>query len=94
MEREPLTLSVQAKDPDAPVTFYLAGKKVTPDDGRCEVRNMGNGLHTLVVGNLKMSDLGTLEARTPSNRGEEVRFDTDSFFEDGEGLMSDIFLFL
>jgi len=72
VEREPVSVNVEIKDPDAPVTFYIAGKKVTPSDDRCEVKNMGNGLWNLTVNNCKMSDLGTLEARTPSNRGDEV----------------------
>jgi len=74
VEREPVSVNVEVKDPDAPVTFYIAGKKVTPSDDRCEVKNLGNGLWNLTVNHCKMSDLGTLEARTPSNRGDEVYF--------------------
>ena len=33
---------------------------------------MGNGKHQLVIHNLKMSDGPTIEARTPSNRGDEL----------------------
>ena len=72
VEREPLSLTVQVKDPEAPVSFYIGGKKVSSSDSRCEIENKGNGVHTLHIHNCKMSDLGTLEARTPDNRGGEV----------------------
>ena len=60
------------KDPEAPVDFYIGGKKVVDEgDGRVEVKNLGNGKHQLIVHSIKMSD-GPIEARTPSNRGDEI----------------------
>ena len=41
-------------------------------DDRVEVKHLGNGKHQLVIHNLKMSDGPTIEARTPSNRGDEL----------------------
>ena len=65
--------SWMCKDPEAPVHFYIGGKKVVDDgDGRIEVKNLGNGKHQLTVHHLKMSDGPTIEARTPSNRGDEI----------------------
>ena len=72
VEREEATFAVEVKDPGAPVDFFMNGVKVSKDDPRCEYTNLGEGRHQLVVHNIKMEDGGSIEARTPSNRGEEM----------------------
>ena len=75
VEREAMTFNVQVKDPDAPVDFYIAGKKISPgQDDRVQVRDMGNGHHQLVINSIGMGDHGVIEAKTPSNYadGDEV----------------------
>ena len=53
--------------------FYVGGKKVVKGaDDRLEIKNLGGGKHQLTVHNLKMTDGPTIEARTPSNRGDEI----------------------
>lgn len=37
-----------------------------------EVKKLGNGRHQLVVHKINLSDNGTIEARTPSNFGDEM----------------------
>ena len=68
MEREPITLHVQVKDPEAPVEFTIAGKKVHSGEGRIEVVKGENGNYQLTIHQCSMADTGTLEARTPTNR--------------------------
>ena len=50
IEREENTFTVQVKDPDAPVEFFIAGRKIQPgDDERVEVKNCDNGKHQLIL---------------------------------------------
>jgi len=69
VEREECTMSVEVKDPSAPVDFFINGKKVGRNDERLEYVNLGEGKHQLVLHNIKMEDMGTVEAKTPDNRG-------------------------
>ena len=39
---------------------------------RLEVKNLGGGRHQLVLHKIKMCDHGTIEAKTPSNYGNEM----------------------
>jgi len=71
-EREESTFNVEVKDPNAPVDFYINGNKVSKNDSRCEYVNLGEGKHQLILHDIKMEDMGSIEARTPSNRGEEM----------------------
>jgi hypothetical protein len=66
-----MTFNVEVKDPDAPVDFYIGGKKVIPgQDDRVQVRVLDNGQHQLIINKIAMSDDGVIEARTPSNYSE------------------------
>ena len=86
VERESATFTVQVKDPDAPVDFFIAGKKVTGSDDRVEVKKLENGKHQLIVHKIKMSDDGSIEARTPSNFGDQVLTSSCTFnVAKGEG---------
>ena len=68
IEREKHVFNVEVKDPGAPVDFFINGKKVSKTDERCEYVNLGEGKHQLIMHHIKMEDLGTIEAKTPSNR--------------------------
>ena len=68
IEREKHVFNVEVKDPGAPVDFFINGKKVSRSDERCEYVNLGEGKHQLIIHHVKMEDLGTIEAKTPSNR--------------------------
>lgn len=68
IEREKHVFNVEVKDPGAPVDFFINGKKVSKSDERCEYVNLGEGKHQLIIHHIKMEDLGTIEAKTPSNR--------------------------
>ena len=68
IEREEIIFNVEVKDPGAPVDFFINGKKVSRSDERCEYVNLGEGKHQLIIHHVKMEDLGTIEAKTPSNR--------------------------
>lgn len=72
VEREECVFTVHVKDPGAPVDFYFKGQKISKSDNRCMYSNIGDGKHQLVVHGLKMEDMGLVEARTPSNRGNGV----------------------
>ena len=68
VERERHVFNVEVKDPGAPVDFYINGNKVRKGDERCEYVDLGEGKHQLILHHIKMEDLGTIEAKTPSNR--------------------------
>lgn len=72
VERESASFTIQVKDPEAPVEFYVAGKKITPDDDRVEIKKLEDGKHQIVINKIKMGDEGSIEARTPSNYGDEM----------------------
>lgn len=59
------------KDPAAPVEFFINGELVIPDD-RVEVKDLGEGKRQLIINKAQMGDNGTVTAKTPSNRGNEV----------------------
>ena len=79
VEREQVIFNVEVKDPGAPVDFFINGKKVSKSDERCEYQNLGEGKHQLVIHNIKMEDMGTVEAKTPSNRGDQVLTSSTAF---------------
>ena len=70
VEREEVALYVEVKDPNAPVYFYINGRKIDEDSFRYEHTN-NKGVHTLKIKNLELTDAGTLEAQTPLNKGLE-----------------------
>lgn len=79
VEREQYVFNVEVKDHGAPVDFFINGKKVSKSDSRCEYQNLGEGKHQLVIHNIKMEDMGTVEAKTPSNRGDQVLTSSTAF---------------
>ena len=52
--------------------FFINGEQVVPDGERVEVKNLGDGKHQLVINKAEMGDQGTVSAKTPSNRGDEI----------------------
>ena len=74
IQRQKHVFNVEVKDPGAPVDFYINGKKVSKSDERCEYVNLGEGKHQLIIHHVKMDDLGTIEAKTPSNRYIELYY--------------------
>lgn len=72
IEREKIIFNCEVKDPEAPVDFFLNGEKIVADGKRVEVINLGDGKHQLVINKAEMGDNGTITAKTPSNRGDEV----------------------
>jgi len=79
VEREEVTFNVEVKDPGAPVDFFINGKKISKNDDRCEYINVGEGKHQLVIHHIKMEDIGTVECKTPSNRGDQVLTSSTAF---------------
>ena len=79
VEREEYVFNVEVKDPGAPVEFYMKGEKVSRSDPRCEYVNLGEGRHQLIIHSIKMEDLGLVECRTPSNRGDQVLVSSATF---------------
>ena len=79
VEREKHVFNVEVKDPGAPVDFFINGKKVSKTDERCEYVNLGEGKHQLIIHHIKMEDLGTIEAKTPSNRGDQMLTSSTAF---------------
>lgn len=79
VEREQHVFNVEVKDPNAPVDFYMKGVKVSKNDSRCEYVNLGEGKHQLIIHRIKMEDLGLVECRTPSNRGNTMLTTSTSF---------------
>jgi hypothetical protein len=71
VERDQIIFNVQVKDPNSPVEFLINGEPVVLD-ARCEVKDLGEGKHQLIINQAKMSDMGTISATTPSNRGDEM----------------------
>ena len=79
VERENNTFTVEVKDPDAPVDFYINGEKVLEGDERVEVKRGEKGKHQLILHKIAMSDCGIIEAKTPSNYGDEMITTSCSF---------------
>merc|ERR1719461_1617979 len=73
VEREEIIFNVQVKDPGAPVTFALNGEQVVPDGDNYDVKDLGEGKRQLIIKKAKMSDMGNVVAKTPSNKGDEMR---------------------
>ncbi len=63
----------KVKDPAAPVEFYINGDLVVSND-RVEVKDLGEGKRQLIINKAEMGDNGTVTAKTPSNRGNEVAY--------------------
>merc|ERR1711963_674329 len=72
VEREEIIFNVQVKDENAPVEFFNNGEPIVPDGKRIEVVNLGEGKHQLIIHKAAMSDMGTISAKTPSNKGDEM----------------------
>merc|ERR1719422_2191458 len=72
VEREEIIFNVQVKDENAPVEFFNNGEPIVPDGKRIEVVNLGEGKHQLIIHKAAMSDMGTVSAQTPSNKGDEM----------------------
>jgi len=70
VEREDVALYVEVKDPDAPVYFYINGKKLDESNFRFEHTNI-NGAHTFFIKRTELAEAGILEARTPLNKDEK-----------------------
>ena len=49
VEREQAVFSVEVKDPEAPVDFYITGERLNKADPRCEYTDLGGGKHQLVI---------------------------------------------
>jgi len=79
VEREQVVFPVEVKDPGAPVDFYINGKKVSKNDNRCEYVNLGEGKHQLIIHKVQMDDMGTIECKTPSNRGDNILVSATAF---------------
>ena len=79
VERESYTFAVEVKDPNAPVDFFLKGVRVGKGDSRCEYVNLGEGKHQLIIHSIRMEDMGLVEAKTPSNRGETLLTSATAF---------------
>ena len=60
---------VTVKDPGAPVYFYINDKKLDESSFRYTHTN-NKGEHTLIIKKLELTDAGTLEVKTPLNKGE------------------------
>ena len=72
VEREEIIFNVEVKDPGAPVDFFINGEPVDTSDGRCEVKDLGDGKHQLIIHKAKMEDMGNVTCKTPSNKGDEM----------------------
>ena len=73
VEREEIIFNVQVKDENAPVEFFMQnGEQILPDPPRVEILNLGEGKHQLVIHKAEMGDMGTVSAKTPSNKGDEM----------------------
>ena len=80
VERESYTFHVEVKDPTAPVHFFIKGVRVGLDDrSRCEYVNLGEGKHQLIVHSVSMADMGLVEVKTPSNRGDNLLTSATAF---------------
>merc|ERR1712106_526198 len=72
VEREQIIFNVEVKDPNAPVDFFINGEPVDTSDGRCEVKDLGDGKRQLIINKAQMGDAGTVTCKTPSNKGDEI----------------------
>jgi hypothetical protein len=45
---------------------------VDTSDGRCEVKDLGDGKRQLIINKAQMGDAGTVTCKTPSNKGDEI----------------------
>jgi len=72
VEREEIIFNVQVKDEKAPVDFFINGEQVVPDGENYDVKDLGEGKRQLIIKKAKMSDMGNVVAKTPSNKGDEV----------------------
>jgi len=72
VERDQIIFNVQVKDPNSPVDFFINGEPVVADGTRVEVKDLGEGKHQLIINKAQMGDMGTVSAKTPSNRGDEI----------------------
>ncbi|XP_059094392.1 twitchin-like [Tigriopus californicus] len=79
IEREAASFTIEVKDPDAPVEFFIAGQKIAGNDSRVEIKKLEKGRHQLIVNKISMLDDGVIEARTPSNYGDEMLSTTCTF---------------
>ena len=79
VEREEHIFNVEVKDPGAPVDFYMGGQKIGRNDPRCEYVNLGEGKHQLIIHRIRMEDMGTVECKTPSNRGDTMLTSATAF---------------
>ena len=66
---------VTVKDPDAPVYFYINDKKLDESSFRYTHTN-NKGEHTLIIKKLELTDAGTLEVKTPLNKGKIANINT------------------
>merc|ERR1711963_35803 len=71
VEREEIIFNVQVKDEKAPVDFFINGEQVVPDGENYDVKDLGEGKRQLIIKKAKMSDMGNVVAKTPSNKGDE-----------------------
>ena len=71
VEREDVVLYVEVKDPNAPVYFYLNGEEVDRNNPRFLQSSTAPGKHQLVIKHLELTDNGTVEVRTPLNKGDK-----------------------
>ena len=62
----------KVKDEKAPVDFFINGEQVVPDGENYDVKDLGEGKRQLIIKKAKMSDMGNVVAKTPSNKGDEV----------------------
>jgi hypothetical protein len=72
VEREAYVFNVEVKDPTAPVDFFIKGVRVGHSDPRCQYVNLGEGKHQLILHSITMEDMGLVEVKTPSNRGDTL----------------------
>ena len=70
VEREDVDLYVTVKDPDAPVYFYINGKKLDENNFRFEHTN-NKGAHTFKIKRTELAEAGELEVRTPLNKDDK-----------------------
>merc|ERR1712214_21075 len=74
VEREEIIFNVEVKDPNAPVDFFINGEQVYDqgEGGRVEIKDLGEGKRQLIINKAEMPDNGTVSAKTPSNKGDQV----------------------
>ena len=74
VEREQIIFNVEVKDPNAPVDFFINGEQVYDqgEGGRVEIKDLGEGKRQLIINKAEMPDNGTVSAKTPSNKGDQV----------------------